>query len=95
MYVMCPITHFKYVSGACGGQKKAFEPLEIEYRWLLATMWVLGTKPYSSLRAASVLNHRDISPHPIHDLELLILLHYLPSARIIGKHHHHFVFVFV
>jgi hypothetical protein len=32
------------------------------YRWLWATMWVLGSKPGSSARAASSLKHWVISP---------------------------------
>jgi hypothetical protein len=33
------------------------EALELKLQKLWATMWVLGTKPGSSGRAASVLNH--------------------------------------
>ena len=44
------------VSDAPGGQKRALGPPELSYRQLWANMWVLGTQPEYSGRAASVLN---------------------------------------
>lgn len=38
------------------GQKRVLGPLVWSYRWVIAVMWVLGVKPGSSARAASVLN---------------------------------------
>lgn len=31
-----------------GGQKRVSEPLELSYRWLCATLWVLGVRLGSS-----------------------------------------------
>jgi hypothetical protein len=42
-------------AGALGGQKSASDTLEWSYRWLWATMWVLGTEAKSSERAVSAL----------------------------------------
>ena len=47
-------------------QKRASNPLELSYRQLWATMWLLGIEPGSPGRAASALNYdQAISPVPI------------------------------
>lgn len=51
-------------AGTCGDEKSfGFSELELQVvmRYM---MWMLGTKIWSSLRAASVLDHRAISPAP-------------------------------
>lgn len=47
--------HTKCITGACEGQKKVLEPLELQLQVFL-NLHVLGTKPRSSSRAASVIN---------------------------------------
>lgn len=42
--------------GACGGQKWALDPLQLEWGLLYADTWVLVMKPGSSARVASVFN---------------------------------------
>lgn len=55
----------RYVCSASRGQRKALNPLELSYRRLGAAMRVLGIKPQSSERAASVLNNWVGSLDPI------------------------------
>ena len=48
--------------GAVGGQKGVLDSLQLEsYRWLWATLWVLGAQPRYSARAASTPNFWDSS----------------------------------
>lgn len=46
-----------YMYGTQGGQKRALTLLELELKMV---MWILGIQPGSSVKAASVLNHRVI-----------------------------------
>ena len=42
--------------GAHGDQKRVLDPLELEFQVVVSClMWVLGTKPRSSARAANTL----------------------------------------
>lgn len=41
---------------ACGSQGRVLEPLELSYKQLLTTTWMLETEPRSSERATSALN---------------------------------------
>lgn len=45
------------VPGAHGGRERAWDSLELRYRWLQAIMWVLGIKPRSFTKATSALSH--------------------------------------
>lgn len=47
------------------GQEKVLDSLDRSYGWLWATMWILGTKPRSSARAACALSCWAISPAPL------------------------------
>lgn len=38
-------------------QRRTWDPLELEYRLLLASVWLLGIKPQSSGRTTSAFNH--------------------------------------
>jgi hypothetical protein len=38
------------------------DPLELKSEIIVSNVWVLGTEPWSSRRAASVLNRQAISP---------------------------------
>ena len=51
----------KYMPSAHRGEKTVQMPWHWSYWWLRATLYVLGTEPGSSARAASVLNHWAIS----------------------------------
>lgn len=44
------------VPGACRGQERALEVLELQLEKLRATLWVLETKPMPSARATSDTN---------------------------------------
>lgn len=63
-------------AGAWGGQKKAQIPRNGNYEYLWATMWVLGTKPWSSVRAVSAFNQWAIFPVPT-----LLYTRSLPDLR--------------
>lgn len=53
-------------AGACGGQKRSLDPLELELQMVVShLMWVLQTEPRSSAEAASAMNNWAISPAPI------------------------------
>jgi hypothetical protein len=60
---MCMYVLWAYfcVPHAWEEQKKALNPWNWGYRQLWVTMWVLGTEPGSSIRAASVLYYWAIS----------------------------------
>ena len=45
------------MSGACGGQKRPSDPLELNYRLLWAILWVLGTKQVLGKSSRWLLNH--------------------------------------
>ena len=47
------------------------------YRWLWATMWLLGNELRTSGRAVSILNHWAISPQPLHRSLNLIVLNFI------------------
>lgn len=47
---------FAYI-GICAPHSYLVSLENLSYRWLGTTMWFLGTKPMSSVRAASVLKH--------------------------------------
>lgn len=47
---------FAYIS-ICAPYSYLVSLENLSYRWLGTTMWFLGTKPMSSVRAASVLKH--------------------------------------
>lgn len=48
------------------GRRKSYQiPWTWSYRWLLATMWLLGTKPGSFAGTASALNHWNPSDSPL------------------------------
>ena len=50
---------YMYASHACSA-KRAEEDIRfvgLDYRWLLAAMWMLGTEPGPSRGAARALNH--------------------------------------
>ena len=49
---------------ACGGQKRASDPLELVYRWFWAILWVLGSEPRSTAGTVSALTYWAISPDP-------------------------------
>ena len=44
-----------YLCACC--QKRALDPLELEVQAVVSCQWVLGIEPWSSGRAASVLDH--------------------------------------
>lgn len=44
------------------GQKRVFDPVDLEYRLMLATLWVLKTQPGFSTKATRTLNIGVISP---------------------------------
>jgi hypothetical protein len=44
--------------------ERGYDPLELEFGWLWAIMWVLGTEPGSSVRVTSALNCWVMSPAP-------------------------------
>lgn len=50
-----------YIRHAWGGQKMTLEPLELTYRQLRATMWVLEIDPGSLTR---MLSHFSSAPAP-------------------------------
>lgn len=50
--------------GIIGGQKRALDPLELGYRGLWVSLWVLGTEPVPFKRAVHILNCWVISPVP-------------------------------
>lgn len=60
MFTMC-------VPGPYGGQERASDSLEQDYKQLRSTIWELGTEPLPSARAA-------ISPGPC--------LNFLPLSRV-------------
>lgn len=55
-----------HMSDACRSQKRVSDPLELELQWIQATMCVLGSEPWSSVRAVSALRCSNISPAPDH-----------------------------
>lgn len=55
MYVFVP-----YARSACGGQKKASDPWELESQTVESHQRVLGFKPGSSERASSAFNHLEL-----------------------------------
>jgi hypothetical protein len=56
--------YFIYVSTLSLSSCTPEEGIRSHYRWLWATMWMLGIELQTSGRAASALNHWDISPAP-------------------------------
>lgn len=61
MYVcLCVCVYVQGSKGACRGQKRALDPLELELQVTVGClMWVLGTELcfFFFARAASALNH--------------------------------------
>ena len=51
------------MTGVCRSQRKALDPLELEFQRILSHCVVLENKPWSSKRATSSLNHRT-TPSP-------------------------------
>lgn len=53
-----------YISCVCLVPEEDMEYPRRDYEQLGVTMWVLGTEPESTARAARVFNHQTISPTP-------------------------------
>lgn len=51
--------------GACRGQKRPMDPLEVDLQMAVATMWVLGLRPRPSGRAVGAFRHRAIVSIPV------------------------------
>lgn len=79
-----------------GGQKRVFNPLELELQ-LLPTMRLLGIKPKSSGKGATTLNHSSSFPNLILNLFLLsyLELNDLPKVTLTLNLRHSSSFLFV
>jgi hypothetical protein len=56
MYVCAPCVY-----SALGGQKRTLAPLELKFQAVVRTMYVLGTEPEFSARAASAFSSNSLS----------------------------------
>lgn len=53
-----------FVPSTQGGQKRVPELLELELQLAVTSLWVIRTKPVSSIKSSTVVNHQTISPAP-------------------------------
>ena len=62
MFCLHVCLHTMGISGAWRGQKMASDLLNWSYRWLWASITVLGIRSWCSARVANILNHWAIYP---------------------------------
>lgn len=77
--------HFMYVNTLSLSSDTPEEGTVSHYRWLWATMWLLGIELRSSGRAASALNCWDISP--AHYMDFTMNRQTQKAVTLTGHHH--------